>query len=280
MALQKVNALYPDILRRTAVHQTNTALPWLGPAFTNYSVNSVGTVNRYTQRHGVRLKAFEVHNRSGSNIHCGVGFRWANHTWMGGRYDGTTFTDITSTLQGTGTTTIQVTGADQTGLVILSEQPFSWMSTEVTTAETNAGGVTVVDHVLRYSNNAGTDWVTFDANSAFVDNWTTTNAVWAAEVKNFVWAPPVDWGKSVSLTGLPNGYYALHLQSAQREASDVAAIVTGFEIGSMWTIDTLTDNGIWEQEKANYDDPFGEALVGFFATANAGNRIIATIETR
>lgn len=280
MALHKVNKTYPDILRRTAVHQTDTAMPWLGPEITNTTVSSTGTISRYTQRHGVRLKAFELHNRAAATINVGIGFRWADHTWIGGRYDGTTFTDITSSLQGTGTTTIQVTGADQTGLVILSEQPFAWMSTEVTTAETNAGGATTVDHVLRYSNTAGTGWITFAAASALLDQWTTTDAVWAAEVKNFVWTPPADWGKNVSLTGLPNGYYALHLQSAQREADDVAAVVTGFEIGSMWSIEGLADNGIWEQETANYDDPFGEGLVAYFGTANAGNRVIATIETR
>ena len=281
MAMNAINRTFPDILRRAGVHQTTAALPWVAPQYRNTAVNSAGVANTYAfPSPGARLKAFEIHNRSDSAINCGIGFRWANHCWEAGRYDGTTYTRLTD-LQTTTAVAIQVTGADQTGFVVLSDRQFDWVSGDVTTAETDDdGGGAEVDHVVQYSNAAGTGWTTVVAASTFVDSWTTANAVWSASAHNFVWAPPSDWGKNVSLTGLPAGFYALHFQSAQRAANDVAALVSGMEIGSMWSIDTLANNGIWEEEKADYDDPYANALVALFATAGAGNRVIATIETR
>ena len=283
---KNVNVTYPVILRAVGFHGTDYGIPWTGPSFTHRTNprGALGTVvdagRTYEQRHGAIINSFELHTQGGA-INVGIGFRWAWHAYRVGRYDGTTYTDITSDAQRRVAVAIQVTGADQTGLVILSRDKFDWVSADITTAETNAGGSTVVDHVLRYSDQEGDGWITVAAASAFVDSWTTANAVWAAQANNFVWAAPSDWGKtqSTGLNGLPGGFYALHMQSAQREASDVAAIITGIEVGKMWTIAALADNGIWEQENAGYYDPHGEALVAFFGTADAGNRVIANVES-
>lgn len=273
-----VNVTYPDILRKAGTHQTTASLPWLAPSYTSRSAAQGGVAgSRYVQRCGATLKSFELHNRQGGNLNVGIGFRFANHIWRVGRYDGTTFTDITADAQDRTAVAIQVTGADQTGMVVLSQEKFDWVSADITTAETNAGGATVVDHVLQYSDPEGDGWITLAAASTFADGWSTTNTVWALAATNFVWAAPSDWGKTTTLTGLPDGYYALHFQSAQREANDVAAVITGIEIGSMYGIDTLADNGIWEEERLNWYVPYGDALVAFFSTAAAGNRVIAEI---
>ncbi len=279
MAGNIINTTYPDILRKAGVHQTTASLPWLGPKLVHRITTATGATSTYVQRHGAKLKSFEIHNRAGSTINVGIGFRYANHIWKVGRYDGTTYTDITTNAQGRTAVAIQVTGADQTGMVILSQEKFDWVSADITTAETNAGGATTVDHVLRYSDPGGDSWITLAAASTYVDGWSTTDAVWGTGAKNFVWAAPSDWEKNVSNTGLPDGYYALHFQSAQREASDVAAVITGIEIGSMYAIDSLPDNSVWSEGNANYSSPYGDALVAFFGTAAAGNRVIAEVES-
>lgn len=281
MALIPINRSYPDILRKVGVQQTQNSLLWIAPGYRHDTVSSAGVSNRYAfASTGARLKAFELHNRTAGNANVGIGFRWANHYWQAGRYDGTTYTRLTD-LQARTATAIQVTGADQTGFVILSDRPFDWFSGDVTTSETDDDAGGEISHTLRFSNYAGTDWVTLNAASPYIDNWTTAAAAeWTTGARNFVWARPADWGLSTGLTGIPNGYYALHMQSTGRQASDVAAVVTGLEIGAMYALDTLGTTGVWRQETADYDDPYADAMVAFFGTADAGNRVSATLETR
>ena len=282
---RNVNVTQPGILRVAGQHGTDYGLLWTGPGYVSRSQPSrdsagtpLGATGYYNQRHGAIINSFELHTQGGA-INVGIGFRWAWHAYRVGRYDGTTYTDITSDAQRRVAVAIQVTGADQTGMVILSRDKFDWVSGDLTTAETNPGAD--VDHVLRYSDQEGDGWITVAAASAFADSWTTTNAVWAAGAHNFVWAAPSNWGRtqSTGLDGLPGGFYALHMQSTARDADDVAAILTGIEVGTMWSIAALADNGIWEQENAGYYDKNGEALVAFFGTADAGNRVIANVES-
>jgi len=290
-----VNASHPDIFRKAGVHASDRSTLWTGPAYTHRSGGgqhqltagaALAAPTTYVQRHGARLKGFELQNRSGSTISAGIGFKFANIFWKAGRYDGTTYTDITDDAQRPTAVAVQVTGADQTGFVILSPTKFDFVTADFTTAETNAGGVTIVDHVVRYSNDAASQgWITVATTSVFLDDFTTADAVWSATAHTFIWNAPSDWGQvrslqsgAPTLTGLPAGYYALHFQSAQREASDVAAVTTGIEVGRMWAIESLTTNSIWEEETFNSWVPEADALVAYFGTADAGNRVQATVE--
>lgn len=272
-----INATYSPVLRTAGWHQTDDGLLWVPPGIR--LSNALGTA-RQTFRDGIRIRRFELHNRSGGAASVGIGFRQANRHWIMGRLssDGTTFTDLTSSAQSTGTTTLQVAGADQTGFVVGSVVPFDWVSVNITTAETDAGGATVPDHAVQYSNTAGDGWTNLGTNAATTDGFTTTNAVWAAAVTNFVWHKPADWGDWTS-TVLPTGYYYLRFTSAEREASDVAAVATGIELGTLLHIEALADNGVWEMEHVDFWDVRADGVVAYFSTANAGNRVYGEVES-
>lgn len=277
MAYNLVRKNHPDVLRRAGHHQTDTGLLWVPPGMRHrFASGSAYT----TERNGLIVKRFELSNRSGNVASVGIGFRLQNRYWNMGRFssDGTTFTNLTSSAQSTGTVTLQVTGADQTGFILGGLVPFDWVSVNITTAETDAGGATVPDHVVQYSNAAGDGWTALGANAATTDGFTLTNTVYAAAATNFVWHAPSDWGAWTS-TVLPLDYYYVRFDSAQREASDVAAIATGIEIGTMLSIEALADNGIWEMEHVDLWEPKGDGLVGYFSTANAGNRLYAEVTT-
>lgn len=277
MPYQVINKTHPDVLRQAGHQQTNTGLLWVPPGMQHrFASGSAYT----TERNGLIVKRFELHNRSGGAASVGIGFRLQNRYWNMGRLsaDGATFTDLTSSAQSTGTVTLQATGADQTGFVVGGLVPPDWVTVNITTAETDAGGATVPDHAVQYSNAAGSDWTNLGTNAATTDGFTQTNTVWAAAVTNFVWHKPSDWGSWTS-TVLPQGYYYLRFTSAQREASDVAAIATGIEIGTMLSIEALADNGVWEMEQVDFWEPKGDGLVAYFSTANAGNRLYAEVTT-
>lgn len=276
-----VNVTHPDVLRKggavgTKHHQTDSGLLWTPP---NYQARFAADGAFRTSREGATVYAFEIQNRSGGAASCGLGFRLANRIWVAGRYDGTTYTDFTSTAQtATGTSTLQVAGADQTGFVIGCLIPFDWVSVNITTAETDAGGGTVPDHAVQYSDAAGTGWTTLGTNAALTDGFTQTNAVWAAAVTNFVWAKPTDWGLSTGLTGLANGYYWIRFTSAQREAGDVAAVATGMEIGIGKFREAIADNGIYASDLDQLYSPYADGMIAYFSTANAGNMVSALVQ--
>jgi len=275
---EPINKTYPPVLRTAGWHQTDTGLLWVPPS---YQARFDANAARVTQREGIQINRYELHNRSGGSASVGIGFRLANRHWIAGRLsaNGATYTDVTSTAQSTSTTTLQVAGADQTGFVLGCRVPFDWASVNITTAETDAGGATVPDHAVQYSDSAGTDWTALGANAATTDGFTQTNTVWAAAVTDFVWHKPADWGAWTGGT-LPNGYYYLRFTSAQREASDVAAVATGMEIGILLSIEALADNGVWEVEQAEFYHFKADGLVAYFSTANAGNRVYAEVEAR
>lgn len=280
-----VNATYAPVLRvggaaGTAWHQTDKGLLWAPPGYKTRQVAKGVGASDYVERNGIVVKRFELHNRSGGVAGVGIGGRLDNRMWRGGRLsaDGATFTDLTSTLQAQLPATLQATGADQTGFCLLSRKKFDAVSVNMTTAETNDGGATAVDHTVAYS--TGATWTTLGANAALTDNFTTTNAVWDASVHNLVMFSPADWTPTAGNGGVPDGYYGIRFTSVEREAVDVAAIATGVELFQMLVLEALADNGIWEMEMVDYWLPDCESLVAYFGTANAGNRVYAEVETR
>jgi hypothetical protein len=277
MGANIVNQGYPNILRLggaagTAHHQTDKGLLWVPPAYSHrFSPDAAFT----SQRKGASVKSFTLHNRSGGACSVGIGFRLHNSVWIGGRYDGTTYTDLTSTLQAQSAATLQVggAGADNTGFVILSRVKFDWVSVNLTTAETNAGGATVPDHGVTYSLAAGA-WGTMATTTAFVDDFTLTDTVYTAACKNLVWPKADLWMPTDTHTGLGKDYYAMYFTSAHREANDVAAIATGVEIGTMFATESLIDNGEFSMDGEWFHES-ADGVVAFFGTAAAANRVYA-----
>jgi hypothetical protein len=271
-----ITKTHPAILRAASTQQTSTGLIWVPPGIqTRFASNSALT----THRNGIVIRRFELQNRSGGVANMGIGFRLANRTWMGGRLsgDGVTYTDLTSTLQSTSGATVQVAGADQTGFAIGCRYPFGWLSATIGTAETNAGGGTVVDHTVCYSQ--GGSWSAAVSAGTFTDAWTQANAVWAAETKNWVMPPPSDWTVSASLGGVKDGLYWLRFTSADREAGDVAAIVTGLEIGVIRAVEGYADNGVYACDATEYWHEEADGVVAYFSTANAGNTVYVEADT-
>lgn len=279
MSYNRVNQNYPNILRLggaagTAHHQTDKGLLWIPPSYAQRYGPDAAFVS---QRKGIEIRRFAVHNRSAAACNAGIGFRLHNSVWRGGRYDGTTFTDLTSTMQAQSATTLQVAGADQTGFVILSRVKFDWVSVNITTAETDNDSGGENDHGVNYSL-AGGAWGTMATTTAFVNDFTQINTVWTAAVKNLVWPKADLWAKTDTHTGLGKDYYAMHFTSAQREANDVAAICTGIEIGTMLATDSLADNGEFTAT-SHYFNEDADAVVAFFGTASAQNRVYAEVDS-
>jgi hypothetical protein len=262
---------YADILRKINYQGTDQGMLWCPPGLTTYEYRPGGLGGKYVQRDGILLQNWEVHLAAATGTDVGIGFRYGPSHWKVGRYDGTTYTDLTDLAQARSAITLGVAGADQTGFVLLCDRKVGWISTTITTAETNAGGATVVDHAVTYSNAAGTGWTAIG--TVNTDDFTTTNAVWDAALKNFVWQPPADWGKTTAITGLPAGWYAIYFSAAHREAGDVAAIATGIECGILSIAENVTQYTIYAAEKAEWAEFAADGIVAYFSAANALNKV-------
>ncbi len=280
MAPYNVNTSQAVVLRLggaagTAHHTTRLGLLWAPPQMNTRFESGAALTDVWE---GGILHKFEIQNRSGSAANVGMGFRLANRIWIAGRLsdDGATFTDLTSTLQKQSPATLQVTGADQEGFVFGCKIPFDALSVNLTTAETNDGGATVPDHTVYYSNLAGSDWTAVTSAQTFTDNFTLSNTVLTAAVKDFVWQHPNSWGAWTS-TVLPTGYYYLRVKSAHREANDVAAIATGAELYSGLWMEALADGEIYADDAAAFWCEYATGLVGYASTADAGNTFKAYV---
>jgi hypothetical protein len=282
-AANVINATYPPVLRAANTHQTDSGLLYVPPSLQILSPPSdLGVTTRYTFREGLYVRNFDLNNRSGSTASVGIGGRIANRHWIGGRLsaDGATFTDLTSSMQSsTLTATLQVTGANQTGFIIGCKFPFDWVSVNITMAETDDDSGGEINHTVQYSNAAGTGWTNLGVNAALTDGFTLTGTPYAAAATNLVVMKPSDWGKWTS-TVLPKDYYYLRFTSVGREASDVAAVATGIEIGQLLALESVADNGIWEMETVDFWMPTADGIVAYFSVANAGNRVYAEVVTR
>ena len=281
MGLEPINKSYPAVLRSTW-QQSASGLLWQPPGVTMRSVSSItGAASEHTSREGILIRRFELHNRSGGAASAGIGFRLANQYWVAGKFTGAgVFTDDTADAQDAGANDF-ILGTDETddGFVIAATVPFDWFSINVGTAEVDAGGATVPDHAVRYSDAAGTGWTALGAGGAYTDQFTLTNTVIGTGAREFVWQKPSDWGAVVSLGGIPAGMYAISVTTAQTEVGDTAALATAVEVGTLLSVEAVADNGLYSSEALCFWEPKAEGLIAYFSTANAGNRVYAEATT-
>jgi hypothetical protein len=231
---------------------------------------------------GLALRRFELLYSGGGTSNVGIGFRLHNNFWRVGNYDGTTFVEDTADAQNLTANDFTIGANGTTGnttfFTILSTIPFDWFSINVGTAEVDAGGATVPDHSLRYSNAAGTGWTNFTA--GFLNNFELTNTVIGTGAREFIWAAPTDWGRTAAaLTGLPVGYYAMQITSQQLEAGDTAALGNAMEVGTMLVAEALAANGIYAKDWTTMGLAEGDAVVAYFGTADANNRVEVEVTT-
>jgi len=269
-----------DVILRATRQQTATGLLWQPPSREVITVSHMTqAISRFTERAGIGLRRFTVHNRSGSTATLGIGFRLANPYWGAGQFtSGGVFADDTADAQDAGTSDFAM-GADATndGFVIWADIPFSWFSINVGAAEVDAGGG--VDHAVQYSDVAGTGWTALGTGGPFLDQFTLTNTVIATGAREFLWTPPADWGKVVSLGGIPVGKYAINVTSAGLGVGDTTALATAMEVGTMIALESFVDNGIMAQDNMAYSQPLADGVVAYFSTANAGNSIWMEVTT-
>jgi hypothetical protein len=237
--------------------------------------NSKGTISTSTERQGLEIMEFYLHNRSGSTISVGIGGRLDNRLWTAGQWTEatTTFTDDTTDAQDAGANDFALeTTTDNGGFIIASPVPFGWVSINVGTAGVDGAGTT--DRAVSFSNGAGT-WTTMTANMPMVDNFTSANTVWAAGENVFAWYPPPTWKPTVGgeATNLPAGLYALRVRTT--DAPDTtAALATTIEVGLMpWMMEGLTDNSYFTGQPSTGYLQYCDAIVALFSTANAGNYV-------
>ena len=274
MSWNTINFSQAVILRGTVQQSaTDEGLIWNPPSFTHSVQDSSGGASRFVSREGCAIRRFELHNRSGGVAFVGVGFRLHIRFWQAGQWDNsetTAYIDDTTDAQDVGANdfALETAATANDGFVIASRVPFGWVSINVGTAGVDGAGAT--DRAVRYSNWAGTGWTTLATNSAYTDNFTSTNTVWAAGENVFVWRPPVNWGKVVSLNGVPAGMYAINVQSTTAPDT-TAALVTAIEVGTLIPVEAVADNGTYYSEQSTYRQPEADAVVAYFGTANAGN---------
>lgn len=264
---------------RSTNQQTQTGLLWVPPG---YRTN----INDALQRTGIQLSSFMLHNRAAASITVGIGGRLRNGVWVAGQWDDSETTAYTADTANAQETTADdfalETTTNNDGLVIASLLPFGWASINVTTA--GVDGAATTDRAVRYSNTAGSGWTALGTGQAYVDNFTSTNTVWAAGENIFVWKPPADWGpvQAGGLAGVPAGYYALNVRTT--DAPDTTAALAGtIEIGLMPFIqEAVADNNYFSGTDIQ-DDGWLErcdAVVALFSTTNAGNSITGEAEPR
>lgn len=281
MAWNIVNAAYPQVLRGI-LQQTDAGLPYIAPERL-VSAGGLSPAERMREV-GLRLRRFELHNRSGGAANVGIGFRWANRYWAAGQWVDATplFTDDTTDAQDGPVATADfplMTTTASDGFIIHSDRQFSWVSVRIETASVGAS----VDVTGAYTNFAGDDWTAFTTAASYEAAGSTllitagTN-YGDAEERILVFAPPNDWGKTqaAGLSGIPGGRYAFRFRTDVATTAGSASVI---EVGSMIAVEALADNGIWEQEQSTFFDPYAEALVAFFSVANAGNRVVAEVTT-
>lgn len=273
MAWNNINSTQKIQLRST-FQQTEQGLLYVAPKYRYGSRAADGSVTyEDVGMSGLAIRRFELQARAAQTA-VGVGFRWANKHWMAGQWTeaGSVYTDDTADAQDTGADDFALeTLTANSGFIILSQRPFGWVSINVTTA--NAGTAPV--HAASYSNFAGTGWT--DVGTAAPYETLDADA-WATGEIRFVWTPAADWGKVVSIGSVPNGYYALRFR-ATTAAGTTAALAGSIEIGTFYGIDTLGDNGIWEEEHTQYYDPYADAVISYWSAANDGNRVLVEVTT-
>lgn len=310
-----INITQTIVLRGSGQLQTDKALLGIPPSYSHATTSTQGTageshavtyasphgdkpatdtltkltggtqIRSSIQRNGIRLFRWELMNAAAA-ASVGIGFRLDSVPMSVGRLaaDDVTYTDISASVKARTEVAIQVAGADQTGFVVAYPKKFSWLCAEVTTAETDAGGATVPDHGVYYSQNGNT-WAAFTG--GYTDNWTGTNFLWdvnngdaSGPIHTFVWEPASDWAPNDGslMAGQFTGCYLLRFTSAQREGSDAAAKITGLEIGSLLEVKEVASKGVYTHDLSAFTRGDADGVVAYFSVANAGNHVYAEWE--
>jgi hypothetical protein len=279
-----VIASYPDVLRAAGSHQTETGLLWIPPKMRTWRMegSTTGSGSYIEQIGGGKIQSFELHNRSAAASAVGIGFRWQNKYWRAGTLTAAdVFVDASTALQSRTATAVEVAGADQSTFCVMSKRKFDWVSVDVTAAETDNDAGGEITHTAQYSTATAATWANVVAGSMLlsVAGSMLVDAAgqeWDVAVHDFAWQPPANWGLSNALSAsIPDGYYVLAFRVAGREANDVAAVVTGIEIGTMLSIDQLAANAVYANERCGFVDPWANGLVALFSIADGGNRVYA-----
>ena len=223
---------------------------------------------------GMKICRYELQNRSGSTAVLGIGFRLNNKVWIAGQWDNSetqAFLADTADAQSNvaGSFALETTTIND-GFVIASRVPFNWISIDVTTASVGAA----LEHVVRYTNAAGTGWTNLVAGITWLDTLTSAAAgdVWATGEQIFAWPARNDWGKlTAPLNGIPSGYYAINVRATA--AGTTAALAGGIEIGTFGAVaENIGDNQlISDSGKVSLWESNADGIVALFSVANAGN---------
>lgn len=283
MNFASIRKSYPAVLRGTNQQSaTDAGLLWTPPGYSHEVVSPItGTRSTYLSREGCAIRRFSLHNRSGSTINMGIGFRLANQYWRAGQFTAAgVYTDDTTDAQDLGANDFPL-GADAVndGFLILSEVPLGWVSINVGTAEVDSAGGDL-DHAVTYSNAAGDGWTALGTNAALTDQFTTTNAVYGTGALEFVWFPPSDHGKVTNISSVPNGFYALRIMAASTGAGDTAGLATAIEVGTFAAlVESNIDNSLLNETWTTAHEHRADAIVAYFSTANAGNYVSAEVAT-
>ena len=286
MSWNVINKVQTGILRTTDQQSaTDAGLLYTAPSYTIHSTGERGgtaSVAEVTKMTGLALRRFRLFNSTGSTLTLGIGYRLHNRYWKCGVTDGTTFTDDTADAQDLGTSDV-IIGADTatgntTEFVIFSPIPFNWFSMNIGTAEVD-DGADHIDHVMQFSDAAGTGWTTIATTGSYLDNLTLTNTPIPTGAREFAWPGNPAWGRVVSLGGIPAGNYAMRIETADAVAADTAALANTIEVGTMIFKEGVLTNTAWVEELIQFKQHEADAVVAFFSTADPLNTVYAEVTT-
>jgi hypothetical protein len=219
----------------------------------------------------VLVEAVRLQNNAGGAIACGLGVHLPDSLGkLGSWVDATTtFTDDTTDAQDSDADDFTIsTLTNNDGHVIGCKVPFNAVSYDITTAEGGSAGT----YQLQYWN--GTAWTTL------VPLVMPTFASQAEHV--LVFAPPVDWVKGGSGTGVDSDYYNIRVRATTAPGGP-AAVAKRIHLARLELLgDDIANNGELRYEGAT---PLllaaqGDGLCAYFQTASDKNIVEAVVQLR
>ena len=283
---------YPWRLRGPGNQQNDVGLIYPPISYTQRGANAGGNPASTAVRvGGLVLGGFSLHNRAGgTQAGIGIGVRIPNTLWQAGQWThaSTTFTDDTTDAQSTAASDFPVeTTTDNDGYVILSRVPFNALSIDVATTSAGAAPVraarysTIVSGTSAWST-AMANMIAFTGSTGQFSITATTASLEGLVVFNL----PADFTASVGLdgvlgTGINAGWYALNIRSTT--APTGAASADSLSVYRLnFLTEQLADNGVYEMFFGSSEARLlmeGDALVGYFDTANDQNRLSAFVRS-
>ena len=269
-----IDVVQPTILQGDGNSQTATNLLYLNPL--------QSTATTAVRSEGMALGYFRLTNRAAGSAYVGIGVRIPNYYWTAGQWVDatTTFTDDTTDAQDVGTSDFDLeTTTNNDGYIISSNVLFNAALIDIGTASAGAGAVA---RAARYSNSAGTGWsalTTLVLTGSAVHYGTSTETVVAFQT-------PSDWGRHVSGlgTGTPVDRYLLNVRAttAPNGAGLVAGIANSITLYRIYFLESIAADASLELNISPSElwMPSGDALVAFFATADAENSVRALVRPR